>query len=336
MAAFQDWCEQWARECFRALKPGGHIVAFGGTRTWHRLAAAIEDVGFELRDSIAWLYGSGFPKSLDVSKAIDNARMVGPGITTAATDAARQWQGWGTALKPAFEPIVVARKPLPGTVAATVLEHGTGALNIDGCRVAYRWPSNVLLTHVAAVDEYGRPVGDACAGGCVLGCPVAELDGQSVPTTSGTLAPHHRRTTAGGNGETHGAMAGALGESYGDTGAASKFFPAFRWEAKAPTSERPQANGVSHPTVKPVALMRWLVRLVTPKGGVVLDPFLGSGTTAHACRAEKFQCIGIEADESYISLIRARLDGATNDAQSRRSRHARGQKTEQADLFGPG
>src|SRR5690606_2065957 len=163
---FGAWCERWAAECLRVLKPGGHLLAFGGTRTWHRLACAIEDAGFEVRDSIAWLYGSGFPKSLDVSKAIDDAagaerEVVGPSpfaarkpngsagrdsvglsstpgsvITAPATPDAKRWQGWGTALKPAFEPIVVARKPLTGTVAQNVLQHGTGALNIDACRVA--------------------------------------------------------------------------------------------------------------------------------------------------------------------------------------------------------
>src|SRR5690606_1059180 len=167
MVAFQQWCAAWATECLRVLKPGGHMLAFGGSRTWHRLACAVEDAGFEIRDSIAWLYGSGFPKSLDVSKAIDKAagverEVIGSkvtgnakqaasrtgefadgqhggtqlvDVTAPATPDAERWQGWGTALKPAFEPIVVARKPLAGTVAANVLQHGTGALNIDACRV---------------------------------------------------------------------------------------------------------------------------------------------------------------------------------------------------------
>lgn len=341
----------WAQECLRVLKPGGHLLAFGGTRTWHRLAVAVEDAGFEVRDSIAWLYGSGFPKSLDVSKAIDKAArgdmvrakllhfiaergvdgkwLVAQGVADAkslhdwtegghvpsdrnwqivkdalgvtpeeeaayereitrhatealrpgdvisfdqrssttrerrdipATAAAQQWQGWGTALKPAFEPIVVARKPLAGTVAANVLAHGTGALNIDGTKVGGaggRWPANVLLD------------GDAAA----------ELDEQS--------------------GERPGMRS-------------SRFFPTFRYQAKAPTRERPtyvkeDGTKVAHPTVKPLALIRWLVRLVTPPGGTVLDMFAGSGTTGEACILEGFSCILIEREADYLPLIGRRL-----------------------------
>lgn len=341
MRAFQYWCQAWAVECLRVLKPGGHLLAFGGTRTYHRLTCAIEDAGFEIRDEIAWLYGSGFPKSLDVSKAIDKAagaerEVVGPKafadgtsarrtqrlgtgvfndpasresnltITAPATDDAKRWQGWGTALKPAHEPIVVARKPLAGTVAANVLAHGTGAINVDACRnehdepagrpssgmhgkragimgetverfrettaasTAGRWPTNVVLSHAATPDG-----ADACADDCVPGCPVAELDAQS-----------------------------------GVFGGASRFFPVFRYQAKAPTRERPKADGVAHPTVKPLALMRWLVRLVTRPGGVVLDLFAGSGTTAEAAIAEGFRCILAEQYQPYIPLIQQRLTSA--------------------------
>lgn len=292
MRAFQGWCVEWATECLRVLKPGGHMVAFGGSRTWHRLAAAVEDAGFEIRDSIAWLYGSGFPKSLNL-----------PG-------------GLGTALKPAFEPIVVGRKPLAGTVAATVLAHGTGALNIDVSRVgshggtrrdgkatepgatgwgnmrghgiaelaAGRWPTNVLLD----------------------GSQAAELDKQSGILTSGVLAAHHARAPK--DAGILGAYGSAEGErGYGDSGGASRFFPTFRYEAKAPTHERPNVDGVAHPTVKPLDLMRWLVRLVTPPGGTVLEPFAGSGTTAEACVVEGFRCIAIEREADYLPLITARL-----------------------------
>ena len=350
---FQDWCRTWAVECLRVLKPGGHMLAFGGTRTWHRLACGVEDAGFELRDQIAWLYANGVPKSLDVAKAIDKesnnnrerqleftewmrstgitareiyeatgthmgnhyltskqqpaipteaifeklrpllpkvpahieklitertgdefsafarrtdrqvakrnidnqatdfgrARVVNAG--TPVLDEAKRWQGWGTALKPAFEPCLVARKPLVGTVADNVLTYGTGAININATRVNGtdgRWPPNLTIDdHVAA-----------------------DLDA----------------TTPGGR---------------------SRFFPTFRFEVRAPTRERPKVNGVAHPTVKPLALMRWLVRLVTQPGGTVLDPFAGSGTTLEAAVLEGFNAIGIEREETYLPLIMQRL-----------------------------
>jgi DNA modification methylase len=349
--AFGAWCEQWATECLRVLKPGGHLLAFGGTRTWHRLACAIEDAGFEVRDSIAWLYGSGFPKSLDVSKAIDKAagaerEVVGQGpnasrrprgigtsvahgdyttepgdpITAPATDDARTWQGWGTALKPAHEPIVVARKPLSGTVAQTVLAHGTGALNIDATRIPHgddvnmtavqrqgatsdiyvggakpgdeiamykpggRWPANVVLDPDAAA-ELDRQSGNVRAGG-----HVATSEGAEDTATIGPTGLRRGRAIPGVN-------------TYTDQGGASRFF----YVAKAPTAERPRADLVAHPTVKPLDLMRWLVRLVTPPGGVVLDPFAGSGTTAEACVVEGFRCITVEREPDYLPLIVARL-----------------------------
>lgn len=306
---FQQWCTEWATECLRLLKPGGYLVAFGGSRTWHRLAAAVEDSGFEIRDSIAWLYGSGFPKSLNL-----------PG-------------GLGTALKPAFEPIVVGRKPLAGTVASNVSTHGTGTLNIDACRTATtdklgggqtsgavkfqhegwnrpwmddpehvarvaadaraavakaeelgRWPTNVLLDNTQAA-ELDRQSGTRVAGGSVRG------DEQSATGDNGIYG-HYDRTAW---------------TSYGDAGGASRFFPTFRYEAKAPTSERPVVNGVQHPTVKPLELMRWLVRLVTPPNGLVLEPFAGSGTTAEACIHEHMRCIAIEREADYLPLIVSRV-----------------------------
>ena len=346
--------ELW-KHCLRVLKPGGHLLAFGGTRTYHRLTCAIEDAGFEIRDEIAWLYGSGFPKSLDVSKAIDRAagavrEVIGDGqpfgrgsmrnrsrveqgyrptevnpdggsatLTAPATDDAARWSGWGTALKPAHEPIVVARKPLAGTIAANVLAHGTGALNIDGCRVegaprtthadgnhqgtapqpmswgessgyfspnaVGRWPSNVVL------DEYAA----------------AELDRQSGNLRArGNIAPTRRETAIWGN---TGPSSGPIDS--GDSGGASRFFPVFRYQAKAPTRERPKVDGVAHPTVKPLELMRWLVRLVAPPGALILEPFAGSGTTAEACIAEGMRCVAIEREATYLPLIRNRLtDGS--------------------------
>ncbi|KLI04559.1 MULTISPECIES: DNA-methyltransferase [Mycolicibacterium] len=315
MRNFQQWCEQWATECLRVLKPGGHMVAFGGARTWHRLAAAVEDSGFEIRDSIAWLYGSGFPKSLDVSKAIDKTD----------PDSAGLWEGWGTALKPSFEPIVVARKPLSGTVAANVLEHRTGALNIDGCRVGDG--SDSQGPRPAAEPSATRRYGDR--GGVSLtatpgprgGSPdgrwptnvvldedqAAELDQQSGVLKSGAN-PTRRGSDKFRNA--YGEFAGqteCVAHRGANEGGASRFFPVFRYEAKAPSSERPSADGVAHPTVKPLELMRWLVRLVTPPKGLVLDPFAGSGTTAEACVHEHMHCITVEREADYLPLILSRL-----------------------------
>ena len=366
---FQAWCQAWARECLRVLRPGGHLLAFGGTRTVHRLTSGIEDAGFEIRDGIDWLYGSGFPKSLDVSKAIDKAAGIereiletrktqpkfaraGDGrlqpkwinkdtvdITAPTSTEAKRWAGWGTALKPARESIVVARKPLAGTVAANVQAYGTGAVNIDACRVnpgtpvrdggggarsarsagimgaaqpgnysaahtAGRWPTNVIMSHAGNDDT-----GDACADACAPGCAVAALDAQS-----GTL-----KSGGGDRGKT-GRSGGLMGvdsahtTAYSrdtDEGGASRFYPVFRYQAKAPARERPKVNGVSHSTVKPLELMRWLVRLVTPPGGRVLDPFTGSGTTVEACILEGFQITAVEKHAPYLPLIDARIARAT-------------------------
>lgn len=356
-AAFGEWCSAWATECLRILKPGGHLLAFGGSRTWHRLSSGIEDAGFEIRDSIAWLYGSGFPKSMDVSKAIastelgyggnsvaqrkatmgdnyvqsgrqgnrDGAGRRDTGLaehTLELTERARAWQGWGTALKPAFEPIVVARKPLAGTVAANVLAHGTGALNIDGCRIATTEDcrrnasggDNGLNGEGAFRIRERRAEGQAERDGrwptnVVLDGDQAEaLDRQTGVLHPGTMrAGTERQPRAGGTIYGADTRNFTPADTYGDSGGASRFFPVFRYEAKAPTSERPNADGVQHPTVKPLDLMRWLVRLVTPVGAVVLEPFAGSGTTAEACALEDRRCIAIEREAEYLPLIVSRL-----------------------------
>jgi len=304
--------ELWS-EVLRVLKPGGHLLAFAGTRTQHRMAVRIEDAGFEIRDMIAWVYGSGFPKSLDVSKAIDKAagaerEVVGvnpssrpnskkagmrgfdnrdgapdqsagiQALTAPATEAAKQWQGWGTALKPALEPITVARKPFPGTVAENVLQHGTGALNIDGCRVgdeSGRFPANLI--HDGSEEVVGL-----------------------FPET----APAKMSDRGKGKGDTgtYGVYGGDPGVRGHDDagGSAARFF----YCAKADASERRNSK---HPTIKPVALMRYLVRLVCPAGGVVLDPFAGSGTTIEAARLEHCRAIGIEREAEYCADILERL-----------------------------
>jgi hypothetical protein len=331
----QEWHVAWAHGALRVLKPGGHLLAFGGTRTHHRLVCAVEDAGFEIRDSLMWLYGSGFPKSHNLKG---------------------DWEGWGTALKPAHEPIVVARKPLIGTVAANVLEHGTGALNVDGCRIGTerkpkptvstgRWPANVVLSHAegcvcvgerrvrsvgtgagaesnasgikhgtgsgatylgrkASAAHYGEDGMEAVeAWECAPGCPVAELDAQSGERVSGTaVGGFHRRSNKTANCYGHFVGERTEGDvTYGDAGGASRFF----YCAKASRKERGVTN--KHPTVKPIALMCWLVRLVTPPGGTVLDPFAGSGTTGIATLREGFNFIGIEREPEYAEIARARI-----------------------------
>ena len=387
-------------ECLRVLKPGGHVLAFGGSRTWHRMAVAIEDAGFEIRDSIAWMYGSGFPKSLNVSKAIDKAagaerevvglkpyssakmqagdshvgnygaeRIIGE-ISMAHTPQAQQWEGWGTALKPAFEPIVVGRKPFAkgSTVAQNVLEWGVGGLNIDGSRIGAqggtkdsnfddtsepprnswnaskvqssalhkgttealgqgRWPANVIL------DEYSAGL----------------LDEQSGVLTSGALKPHVKKA---GPNKPHvkdfmNGMEGKLNtaESPANSGGASRFFycakaskrdrneglgdlpdnvvgsffgnfevPGNKIGANPDIPNQPGKN--THPTVKPTTLMRYLIKLVTPAGGTVLDPFTGSGSTGKAALLDGYKFVGAELTEEYLPIIEGRLTWAQENTDT--------------------
>jgi len=411
---FQLWFTEVAIECYRVLKPGGHFLAFGGTRTYHRLAVAIEDAGFEIRDSIHWTYGSGFPKSHNVSKALDrmagaerevigsrpltgNGKTMRSGFhqpdgtgagetekqdvfefTAPATNEAKQWEGWGTALKPSHEPIVVARKPFEGSVAKNVIEYGTGAINIDASRVAHlsdadrasatpqgkvtsnlragaapdvdnegrkeverpdtsqgRWPANTILTHSADCDEK-----------CAYDCPT-----RMFPETAGGAAPKKSNTPSGKFYE--GGWNPLQSEKRVEfpAGSAARFFVQTAWDdeadfspiiyqAKANKKERnaglegfetkrpderttvgmgtfdekgvqPQQN--FHPTVKPVSLMRYLVKLVTPPGGTVLDPFLGSGTTAVAATFDGFHWVGCELTEDYWAIIEARIAWAESE-----------------------
>lgn len=353
--------EAWA-EVYRVLKPGAYVLAFSGSRTYHRMACAIEDAGFEIRDQIMWVYGSGFPKSHDVSKAIDKAagaereRIAGPksggmaalnkgnaahGYREAAyyddgnmmlsnepaTEAAQQWQGWGTALKPAHEPICFARKPLIGTVAENVLAHGTGAINIDGCRVATD-PAvddprlggvGAWKTDKAAKNVYeGGYAGEDIPSSALGRFPANFIhDGSeevlaAFPNASGQLPAV---------GPQHGAMASVnVYGDYGprndfqprnDSGSAARFFKAcppadgerLMYCAKASRSER---AGSAHPTIKPLALMRYLCRLVTPPDGLVLDPFAGSGTTGEAAVVEGFRAVLIDLSEDTRSDLAAR------------------------------
>ena len=272
---FEAWCTAWATGALHALKPGAYVAAFGGARTWHRMVRGIENAGFEIRDQIAWLHTTGMPKSMDLSHAIDKHHgahrtdrivqttdhdgVLGATRTvlskgTPVTPDAQRWEGWGTALRPAFEPIIIARKPPEGNVVRNVLQHGAGAVNIDGARFADdRWPTNV------AFDQ-----------------PQAE----ALDVLTGTWQ----------------------GESL------SRKFPIFRFDHKPSAAERPRAFGVSHTTVKPLALMRWLVTLVTPPHGLVLEPFAGSGTTVEAAIRGGYRVLGLEKDASYVPLVQSRLD----------------------------
>ena len=340
-------------EVMRILAPGGHLLAFAGTRTFDLMGISIRLAGFEMRDSIAWLYGSGFPKSMDVSKAIDktlgaerevigrargalngNGGNVDYGtfasssdghydLTASATDAAREWEGWGTALKPAFEPIVVARKPLIGTVAANVLEHGTGALNIDATRIGVSDDSYARnhsgdrghagtrredrSTNIHAGGGSASALGRWPANVALDESQAAALDAQSGTTKGKRIKT--KRSPDSGSRQAYGNFAGQAGVEigYDDAGGASRFF----YVAKAPRSERPVVEGVAHSTVKPLTLMRWLIRLVTPPGGCVVDPFAGSGTTLEAAYLEGFESIGCEMTPDYWPLIGARIQRVT-------------------------
>ena len=275
--------EVWA-ECLRVLKPGGHLLAFAGTRTQHRMAVRIEDAGFEIRDMIAWVYGSGFPKSHNLKN---------------------EWQGWGTALKPALEPITMARKPLIGTVAENVLAHGTGAINVDGCRVGdgldrtnggppIKNPSGSQSIGGGWANDRERATGGRWPANLIHDGSEEVLAGfpESKDGVAGKRSDGVSMFALGGHGNWGG---------YGQQGSAARFF----YCAKASAKDRGDRN--HHPTVKPTDLMRYLCRLVTPPGGVVLDPFMGSGSTGKAAILEGFRFIGIEREAEYVEIAKARI-----------------------------
>jgi DNA modification methylase len=371
------------QECLRVLKPGGHLLAFGGSRTYHRLACAIEDAGFQIRDQIMWVYGSGFPKSLNISKAIDkaagaerevigvrtdgmsatamkpdkgwNANSMGSvlDITAPATAEAKQWEGWGTALKPAHEPIVMARKPLDGTVANNVLTHGVGGINIDGCRVGRADGDDSSAGNRTATfgtqdtssggdgsggwsqNEQGRFPANLIHDGSD---EVLELFPETGKSTGGRIGKKQMSNVT--NVPAGQYEAGDPG--YGDSGSAARFF----YCAKANKKDRNEgldgfaekreadriiSDGVGgdnprnrsntpklnhHPTVKPTDLMRYLCRLVTPPNGTVLDPFTGSGSTGKAAVLEGFNFIGIEQSAEYVEIATARINHAKENNEN--------------------
>lgn len=260
--AFQHWCQTWASECLRALKPGGHLVAFGAPRTVHRLAAGLEDAGYELRDMLIWLYGTGMPKS---------QRLKG---------------GRGTLLKPAYEPIVLARRPPDGPIADNIDRHVTGALNVDACRVNDRYPANVALSHHAGCKP------DRCA----RDCPVTLVDG-AADAAGGSRRRRISRLfyCTKANRQERDAGCENLPRQ------ALDLFPNAQGDKGPATAANP------HPTVKPLALMRWLIRLACPPGGQVLDPFCGSGSTGAAAVVEHREFCGIEREPAYFEIAQARI-----------------------------
>lgn len=354
----QDWdtgetvfaMEFW-QQVLRVLKPGAHLFAFSGTRTYHRMACAIEDAGFEIRDQFGWTYGTGFPKSHDVSLAIDKAAGVkrvpiatvaarvgfdveGDGgggwaagqvdITEPVTDEAKEWDGWGTAVKPAWEPIVLARKPLSEkSVAANVLRWGTGALNIDGCRIHTADSQGFAYTSArtapgAAQNAEGERHQDGVefSGRTKDGRFPANLihDGSAevlaaFPDAGGQQA---RSIPGGGQGTVYGDVVRGGGmEPRGDEGSAARFF----YSAKADGDDR---LGSKHPTVKPVDVMQWLCRLITPPGGLVLDAFAGTGTTGEAAFREGFRAVLIERAPKFQDDIRKRMALALRGSAARK------------------
>jgi len=331
MQEFQKWCESWAKEAFRVLKPGGYILAFGGSRTYHRLAGGIEDAGFEIRDQIMWVYGSGFPKSMNISLSMDKK-----GIDSS------KWKGWGTALKPAHEPIVMARKPLEGTVVDNVLTWETGGINIDASRVPgepvpinklEEWSGfgqKIEPDYKQEMNTSGRFPANFIHDGSD---EVVEL----FPNAKGGAYPAVRGKSdigAFAQGGTHKDKPNQA-RVMGDEGSAARFF----YCAKANSKDRNEGlenhkngqrdlfsgddntdtdNSVSnedkrkntHPTVKPTELMRYLIKMVTPAGGTVLDPFTGSGSTGKAAMLDGYKFVGIEMNEEYVAIAKARIEHA--------------------------
>lgn len=365
--------EMW-REALRVLKPGGHLLAFSGSRTYHRMACAIEDAGFEIRDQIMWVYGSGFPKSHNISKALDKTagverEVVGRNpngrenstkdntlfesgivgktdyITKPSSEEAKKWDGWGTALKPAHEPIVLARKPFEGTIANNVLIHGTGGLNIDGCRVGTedtRAPAS--KTALGMMNDDNWKAQEVMAGSANGRFPANFIHDGSDEVVE--LFPDAKGMAKGGATQKGSAGINIYGGNslnkskttfpenrlgFNDSGSAARFFycakaskrdrnegfdgfedvATHRYGAgigEGLTPDAPSIGKNHHPTVKPTDLMRYLCRLITPPNGTVLDPFMGSGSTGKAAILEGFDFIGIDQSAEYLEIARARIE----------------------------
>lgn len=368
------------KEVLRVLKPGGHMLAFFGSRTYDMGVLAIRLAGFEVRDQIMWVYLTGFPKSLDVSKQLDRiagaerevirqckrtgkeagtyGAMAGNNLITApATPEAQQWQGWGTALKPAHEPIVMARKPFKCTVAQNVLEHGTGALNIDGCRIETTENLNggaYAKNGSERTDEWGAHNGFRRNQGIEFQQPLGRWPANFIHDGSdqvlnlfpeskgqqGDVKGTEKSRTGGEGTNCYGEYDRIPSQKRGDSGSAARFFYCAKTSKKdrdegldgfetrkagslnMRTDNHSELNGMTtspqkndHPTVKPTSLMQYLCRLITPPNGTILDPFMGSGSTGKAAMHEGFNFIGMELDEHYCDIAKARIEFAINSKE---------------------
>ena len=311
--------EFW-KEALRVAKPGAHLLSFGGTRTFHRIACAIEDAGWEIRDCIMYIYGSGFPKSMDISKAIDKKK-------TGNVEGAKKWDGWGTCLKPAYEPVIMARKPLEGTVVNNVLKYGTGGINIDECRGPYESEED---------KDSARPQGRATAKVGALAGGVEndrERTEFTVKQTNGRfpaniihdgsedvveLFPDNVKGGTWNNtkGARHFENNGKPTEytnkgSDRSVGSAARFF----YCAKASKSEKGKDN--PHPTVKPLELMKYLIKMVAPENALVLDPFMGSGSTGVAAIQIGRRFLGVEKEEEYFNYAKKRIEDALQNNEKK-------------------
>ena len=340
--------ELWVK-VYQSIKQGGHLLSFFGSRTYHRGVIPIEDAGFDIRDQLMWLYGSGFPKSHNIGKAVDKLQgnerevvgteQIDVGMQSGSMHAGRktkietrdvtkgtsEYEGWGTALKPAHEPIVMARKPFKGTVANNVLEHGTGGINIDGCRVgtddnlmggAYsggerkegEWKEQSGFKNNNPNIEYEQPQGRFPAN--VMHDGSEEVLDIFPHTKSGSIKEGTKQGFGNADANVYGKSVGVTTATrLGSEGTAARYF----YCAKTSKDDRDKDN--NHPTVKPTELMKYLCRLITPKGGVVLDPFMGSGSTGKGALLEGFKFIGIEMEREYFDIACARLEAVQKNAQ---------------------
>jgi len=288
---YQQWCEQWGRECLRVLKPGGYLLAFSAARLYHRITAGLEDAGFEIRDQIMWLYASGFPKAQDIGKA-----MAKRGVTNT-------WHGWKTALKPAHEPICMARKPFKGSTIDNVQKHGVGALNIDATRIPFedakdQKSSNGFDTKYDALDRTGGPT--------------FQKDKPQAGRRTASFSFGDKETHAGGDGSPE-FVANDKGRFPSNVLGEVEGYQKFFYCPKVSRRERHRGTDNNHPTVKPVELMKYLIRLVAPEGAHIVDPFSGSGSTGMACKELGNKFTGIDLDRRYCDIARKRIQATATD-----------------------